>query len=49
MKKIVSNVILSMIPPYDVILRYIKVVVFKTAYFLVNKHFKIHWVSSEKN
>ena len=36
------NVFLSIMPQYDVNLRYIKVVEFKTAYLLVENHFKIH-------
>ena len=40
-EKIFSNVFFSMMPPYDENLRYINVVEFNSAYFLVEDNFKI--------
>ena len=48
-EKIFSNVFFSMMPSYDVNLMFIKVVERKTAYILVEDHFKIHRISLEKN
>ena len=40
--KILSIVLFSMMPQYDVNLMYIKVVKLITAYFCAKDHFKIH-------
>ena len=46
--KIFSNVCCSMMPLYNVNLRYSKVVEFKTPYFVVEDYVTVHVVSLEK-
>ena len=44
---IVLNVFVSVMPPYNVDLIFIRVVEVKTANLLIDDDFKIHWVSRE--